>query len=130
MTSPVDVVSAWHDALNSGDTNRLLELVTQDVEVGGPRGAGHGTELLRDWVGRAGIHLVPARIFHRGDMVVVEQRASWQTGDDSPPTEPTTVASLFRIQGELIASILRFDDLTAALSAAALNDGDEVEEGV
>jgi ketosteroid isomerase-like protein len=130
MAAAVDVVTAWHDALNTGDNGRLLDLVTADVEVGGPRGAGRGVDLLREWVDRAGIHLIPARTFYRGDVVVVEQRATWQTTSNGQPTEPTTVASVFRMQGERIASILRFDDLTAALSAAGLTDSDEVEEGV
>jgi ketosteroid isomerase-like protein len=49
------VVLAWHAALNDGDLERLLKLTTPDVEVGGPRGTGRGAELLRDWVGHAGI---------------------------------------------------------------------------
>ena len=57
MTSAaVEIVLAWHAALNESDVQRLLSLSTDDVEVGGPRGAGRGADLLRDWVARAGVH--------------------------------------------------------------------------
>ena len=42
-------------ALNAGNVERVIALSTADVEVGGPRGAGRGADLLRDWVARAGI---------------------------------------------------------------------------
>ena len=78
-TAPeIRTVRAWHDALNSGDADYLVELSHLEVEVGGPRGTGHGTQLLREWVSRANICLEPRRVFHRADTVVVEQRAEWR----------------------------------------------------
>jgi ketosteroid isomerase-like protein len=130
MSSDVDVVTAWHDALNDGDVERLLSLVTEDLEVGGPRGPGNGANLLREWVDRANIQLILARTFHRGETVVVEERASWRSPDTGQYGEPTTVATVFKVHDGRILSVLRFDDLTAALDAAGLTDGDEVEEGV
>lgn len=38
----IHVVIAWHDTLYSGDVGRLLMLTHPEVEVGGPRGTGHG----------------------------------------------------------------------------------------
>jgi ketosteroid isomerase-like protein len=130
MSSDVDVVTAWHDALNDGDADRLSSLVTEDVEVGGPRGSGRGADLLREWVDRADIQLIPARTFHRGDTVVVEQRAAWRNPETGDFGEPSTVASVFTIRGDHIQSVMRYEDLTAALDAGGLSDGDEVEEGV
>src|SRR5690349_15445676 len=62
MSDPeLELVHDWHVALNAGDTSRLLALSTSDVEVGGPRGAGRGSQLLEEWVARAQIRLEPLR---------------------------------------------------------------------
>ena len=76
-TKPVETVLAWHAALNEADVERLISLSTVDIEVGGPRGSGHGADLLRDWVNRAAVRLEPRRIFCRAEaeVVVVEQEA-------------------------------------------------------
>ena len=42
-------VRAWHQALNAGDVDRLVALSSEDVEVGGPRGATRGAQALREW---------------------------------------------------------------------------------
>src|SRR5829696_10043498 len=60
----VGIVEAWHEALNSGDTERLVTLSHPHVEVGGPHGTGHGTKLLQEWADRANIRLTPLRVFH------------------------------------------------------------------
>jgi hypothetical protein len=78
VTAPeLSVVTAWHEALNAGEAERLAGLSHPDVEVGGPRGTGRGALLLRDWVLWTGIRLVPTRVFHRDETVVVEQEAEW-----------------------------------------------------
>jgi hypothetical protein len=59
------VVQSWHDALNSGDLDRLVALMRDDVEFGGPRGSGSGAQMVRDWAERSGIHLEPTRWFQR-----------------------------------------------------------------
>ena len=105
----VKVVLAWHDAVNAGDLERLLELSSEDVEVGGPRGTGHGRELLREWFGRAGITLAPQRVFERGDRVIVEQRATWTAGG-----EGQLVASAFDVADGVVCRVVRFENLAAA----------------
>lgn len=121
----VRVVEAWHDALNSGDADRLVQFSQPDVEVGGPRGTGRGAKLLRDWVERADIRLEPWRVFHRADKVVVEQRAEWRSADSVQ-----TVASVFSVHDGRVASVLRYGDLTEALRAAGLDESCEVETGI
>jgi ketosteroid isomerase-like protein len=130
MASAVVVVEAWHEALNVGESDRLANLVSDDVEVGGPRGSGRGIDLFRDWVGRAGIHLEPLRIFRRGDIVVVEQSATWRSPETGQSGEPTLAASVFTVRDGLIRSIMRYDDLDTALQIAGLTMEDEIEEGV
>lgn len=122
----VRVVGAWHDALNDGEVDRLVELSHPDVEVGGPRGAGRGAALLREWVDRADIRLEPRRVFHRADTVVVEQEAAWTSADTGDTAPPQTVASVFVVRGRLVASVMRHDNLDEALDAAGLDASDAI----
>lgn len=128
MSEEVRVVGAWHDALNGGDGERLLALLRPDVEVSGPRGSGHGAQLLREWLDRANIRLEPRRVFHRTETVVVEQRAKWRSADAGQLTGSQSVASVFVVRGGLVASVLRHDDLASALHAASLDESSEVKK--
>ncbi|HEV7664437.1 MAG TPA: nuclear transport factor 2 family protein [Chloroflexota bacterium] len=112
-------VLAWHAALNAGDVARLLSLSTEDVEVGGPRGSGRGAALLRDWVARAGIQLLPQNVIGTDETLVVEQSACWLDSSGTL-TEPQMVASVFHVVGGQVASVLRYGDTADALSAAGL----------
>ncbi len=47
-TSPVAITQAWQDAANRQDIDRLVALSEPDIEIVGPRGSGHGHQLLRD----------------------------------------------------------------------------------
>ena len=130
MTAPeLRAIKAWHEALNSGDADRVVALSQPNVEVGGPRGAGLGAGLLRKWIGRANIRLEPRRVFHKVDTVVVEQRAEWRSADAGQATGSQTVASLFVVQENQIAKVLRYDDLASALSAANLDESNETQLG-
>jgi hypothetical protein len=115
----VDVVLAWHAALNAADTDRLMALCTSDVEVGGPRGAGRGAELLCDWVARARIQLEPVCLQAQGATIVVEQAASWQT-PNGQATQPQTAATVFCVEDGKVASVIRYADFKTALEAAGL----------
>ena len=122
----VATVHAWHEALNTGDVERLIALSSDDVEVGGPRGSGRGAELIRDWFGRAGIHIEPHRTFHRNDTVVVEEGATWKGAEVGTATEPQTVASVFVVQDGRVTSVVRHVDLASALEAGRLSFSDEM----
>lgn len=124
--SEVRVVAEWHEALNGGNVDRLLNLSHPDVEVGGPRGTGRGSELLRDWASRAGIHLAPHRFFHVGETVVAEQEAAWTSMDTGEATPPQIVASVFIVRDGRVASVVRYDNLAHALSAAGLDESDGI----
>ncbi len=122
----VGTVLAWHEALNGGDARRLVELSHPDVEVGGPRGTGYGAQLLREWVERANIYLDPGRIFQEADTVVVEQGAKWEPPGTGGPGSAQTVASVFVVRDGLVASVLRYPDVTEALRAAGLDESCEI----
>ena len=122
MAAPeVRVVRNWHEALNAGDADRLVALSHPDVEVGGPRGTGHGAELLREWVARAGIRIEPRRAFHRAETVVVEGAAQW--GDAE--TGGQTVGSIFVVRDGRVSRVMRYPDLASALLAAGLDESYE-----
>ena len=115
----IQTVIAWHEALNSGDVERLIELSHPDVEVGGPRGKAHGAQILREWVDRANIILRPGRISHEADTVVVEQEAEWVSAE---PGSRQTVACVFVVNDGLVTSVVRYPDLAEALRAAGLDE--------
>jgi ketosteroid isomerase-like protein len=117
----LETVLAWHAALNAGDAERVVALSWEDVEVGGPRGAGRGIDLLRDWVGRSRIQLSPLRTFFAdGPTIVVEQAAQWATTGGGV-TEPEEVASVFRVRDGRISAVIRYPDVLSALEAAGLD---------
>lgn len=113
---------AWHEALNAGDAERLVGLSHPDIEVGGPRGSGHGAQVLREWVDRANIHLDPRRLFHEAGTVVVEQEAQWQSAG---PGGRQTVASVFVVREGLVTGVARYPGLAEALGAAGLDESHE-----
>ncbi|HEX5418166.1 MAG TPA: nuclear transport factor 2 family protein [Chloroflexota bacterium] len=129
MEQPVEsskfrVVQAWHQALNAGDVETLVALSTEDVEVGGPRGASRGVAVLREWVARAGIRLEPGRVFQRGEVVVVEQTAEWREPGTGRIVGQQNLASLFVVRNGLVSRVIRYPDLATALREA----GDALRE--
>src|SRR5215211_5199411 len=113
------VIERFHHAVNKCDADAAAKLVTDDVEVGGPRGSARGVAALRGWVEHAGIQLTAGRTYRRGDIVVVAQTARW-SGDDTTHA----IATVFRLSGDLISAAIRYDDLAAALAAHGLTEAD------
>ena len=125
--SELSVVEAWHEALNAGEVDRLVELSHPEVEVGGPRGTGRGAQLLREWVDRANIRLDPQRVFHHADAVVVEQRAQWHSPDTGRPVSGQTVSSVFAVHDGRVTRVVRYPCLADALDAAHLDESHETK---
>jgi hypothetical protein len=132
MSAALDLVADFHQAVNAADSARLLALVTPDVEVGGPRGGGSGAALVADWVARAGITLIPGRVFARRDVLdvlVVEQDASWKDAATGAAGPAQPLATVLRLRRGRIAAILRYPSLAEALAAAGLGESDLVPPG-
>jgi SnoaL-like domain len=128
-TSEIATVLAWHDALNSADVDTLLELSSDDVEIGGPRGASQGLAALRDWATESGIRLVPGRIYYHDGVVVVEQDASWTNAPGTAnPDDVSKPATAFRVVHDRVTSVYRHDDLATALAATDMNEEDLVPD--
>src|SRR5215203_3254781 len=124
VSTEIQTVIAWHEALNSGDVERLVELSHPEVAVGGPRGNAHGAQILREWVDRANIRLEPGHIFHEANTVVVQQEAEWVSAE---PGSRQTVASIFLVHDGLVTSVVRYPGLTEALRAANLHETQEID---
>jgi hypothetical protein len=128
-TPEVEAVLAWHDALNTGDAERLAALSHPDVGVGGPRGSARGRQALRDWVARANVRLEPLRLFQRDQTVVAEQAATWSDAETGKTIGEATVATAFKLDGGLVAGIFRHDGLEETLRDADLDRSDEIRAG-
>ncbi len=129
MTSsnPIDIVKAFHAHLANGDTDAVVALADDAVEVGGPRGTGSGVDLLREWVGRANVTMTPKRWFAKDELVIVEQDAIWLDRNNGEEIGRQEVITTFRIENNKLAGIYRHDDLAASLTLAGLDAGDEVD---
>ncbi len=111
-STPADVLSQWHEAVNSGDVDTALSLCADDVAVQGPRGTGHGRDLMRTWLVRSGIRLEPQEEFREVDgRFVVRELARWTaaTAPDGAPLEPTETWCLFTVSGDQVTSVARFE---------------------
>ena len=121
------VVEEWLDAVNRGDARRAGQLSADEVEIVGPRGSMRGRQVLAAWMDRAGFSAESLRWFCGADgSVVVEQAARWidhATGADRGQAQ---VASYFRVEGGDIARYARYENLEFALTAAGLDESDEV----
>ena len=120
------IVQAWQDAANSQNIDRLVELSDPNIEVVGPRGSGYGHQLLRDWLGRAGLSLKTLRVFGRDNVVVVAQHGVWRSVETGEVTGEHNIASRFRVDGQRIVQFARYDSLDLALDEAGLNYSDEI----
>jgi ketosteroid isomerase-like protein len=125
IESLVTLVRMWQEAVNSRDVARLVELSDPDIEVVGPRGSARGRQVLRDWLGRAGLHLETLRVFASGDVVVVAQQAVWRSVETGEVVGEGAIASCFRVAGGRVARFARHDSLEAALADAGLDYSDE-----
>lgn len=113
-STPAGILSQWHDAVNAGEIDQAVALCSDDVAVQGPRGIGHGHDVLRAWLARSGIRLDPQEELREVDRrFVVAERARWTTTDapDAAPTEPTDTWCVFTIGEGLVTSIARFATL-------------------
>ena len=123
---PFALVQAWQDAANDQDIDRLLELSAPDIEIVGPRGSGYGHQLLRDWLGRAGLQLTTRRAFVRDNAVVLAQHGVWHSVETGAVTGERELASRFRVADQHITQFARHDSLDSALQEAGLQYADEI----
>ena len=112
MSDPAAALQDWHDAVNAGDVDAAVAGCTEDVAIAGPRGVGHGHDLVRGWLTRSGIRLEPQEPLVEADgRFVVREVARWTTAGapQGAPLEPTETWCVFTVSGGKVASIARFE---------------------
>jgi hypothetical protein len=108
-TSEIATVLAWHDALNTKDLSTLVDLSSDDIEIGDAHGASQGLEALQEWAQGFGQDVTVGRLYVRDGVVVAEQN---------------TGASAFRVVHDQVTSVFRHPDLASALKATDLSEDD------
>ncbi|MGK2880653.1 MAG: nuclear transport factor 2 family protein [Mycobacterium sp.] len=112
-TSEIATVLAWHDALNAQDLDTLVDLSSDDVEIGDADGAAQGLDALRSWAQGVSDTVTVGRMYVRDGVVVFEETV----GD-------ATIASAFRVVHDHVTSVFRHDTLGDALAATDLAEED------
>lgn len=125
ITPDLDPVRKFHEYLNNGQADDVMALATDDVAIGGPRGTGHGRQLLHEWVGRASITMQPVRWFADNETVVVEQVAEWR-GADGAVTSSQRLATAFTVRDGKLAGIYRYGNIGEALTTSGLDETHEI----
>ena len=126
MATALETAEAWQQAASDQDVERMLALSDPNIEVVGPRGSGYGHQLLRDWLGRAGMAATTLRAFGRGNTIVLAQRGVWRSVETGAVTGERDLASRFDIDGGRVARFARYDTIEEALGAAGLTSADEL----
>ena len=121
----IAVAQSWQAAANAQDVDSLLALSDRYIEIVGPRGSGFGHQLLREWLGRAGLSLTTVRVFARDDVVVLAQHGVWRSLETGEIVGERDLASRFRVADRLVSQFARYDSLDEALAAAGLQPSDE-----
>lgn len=104
------MLEAWHRAVNVGAVDAAIELCSPDVAVAGPRGVGHGSDLVRDWLVRSGIRLEPQEPFvERDGRVVVRERARWTNVGAGGPSQSVDTWCVFAVEDGRLTSIARYE---------------------
>ena len=125
-TSPVEIVRRWLAAVNAGHVERVLALTDADVRLVGPRGVAEGHAVLREWLAHAGATFTTRAEYARGAAVVVAQHGV-RRDPDGGVRGTAEVATRFRVAGQQVAELERYDALSTALQAAGLGAADHVE---
>lgn len=105
--TPIDVVYAWEQAVNTLAVERALELSHPYIEIVGPRGVAKGRDVLRDWLSRAGLSLETRRSFARDAAVVNSQHGVWRDVESGDVVSEAAVASHYKVENGQVAYVAR-----------------------
>ncbi|MCV7194230.1 nuclear transport factor 2 family protein [Mycolicibacterium brumae] len=113
-TSEIATVLAWHDALNERNIDTLVQLSSDDIEIGSASGAAQGLAALQDWAATVEGAVTVGRLYVHDGVVVAEQ-----TFDNG-----AVGASAFRVVHDQVTSVFGHPDLESALRATDLTEDD------
>lgn len=120
-------VQSWLSAANEQNIEQLLAVSDENIEIVGPRGVAMGHQILREWMGRAGLTLTSRRFFADGEAVVAAQHGVWRDADTGDIKGEADVASSFRVSNGKVIRYARFDDLASALADVGLTEANGIE---
>ncbi|MEJ7706189.1 MAG: nuclear transport factor 2 family protein [Nocardioidaceae bacterium] len=111
--SPILVLEGWHRAVNAADDDTAVGWCSDDVAVQGPRGTGHGHDLMRAWLTRSGIRLHPqGELVEVDGRVVIRELAQWTAADapaGAPTGDPVETWCVFTVSDGLVTSVARYE---------------------
>lgn len=113
-TSEIATVLAWNDALSEKNLGTLMDLSSDDIEIGDANGAAQGLAALRTWAAAFNESVTVGRLYVHDGVVVAEQTFS----------DGTSAATAFRVVHDQVTSMFRHPDLAAALAATDLTEDD------
>ena len=124
------IARAYDRAYDARDVERMIALAHEDVEAVTPGGTVRGHATLRAFMERQtyGVswYATERRYFCRGgDAVVVSVQGEWRYVDSGDVAEHEHGAAVYSIHDGLITRFEPFEDLDAALAAAAMTPDDE-----
>jgi len=127
----LDVVRDWARAMGNFDEEALVALADEEIEIVAPGGTRRGHDDLRGWLNKQTYGVAPhykvRRAFARDDAVVVDLQVEYRYVDGEEAAGSGDAVFAFAIRNNLMWRITGHPDLTSALAAAGLDEGDEVD---
>jgi len=120
------VALVWQEAANAQDADLLLAISDPQIAIVGPRGTGHGRDLLREWLARAGLSLTTLRAFVHDDEVVLAQHGVWHDPATGARQGEQELASCFQVRDRRVVRFARYDTLEEALVHSQMTPADEI----
>jgi hypothetical protein len=116
---------AWLRAVDSRDRKGMLDLTHPDIEMAGPHGVSKGEETLGIWFRRVIMNVELRRAFEKGRRALVLHHIRWVNPNDGTLVGEAEAASVFDVDGGLVARYERDDDPAGALARHGFAEADE-----
>lgn len=118
-TSEYATVLAWQYAINAGDTDTLVALSSDGIEISSAIGGSQGLIALLDWAAETHTTVALDEAYVDGPVVVTagEATGSLVGGAD---TDHRHLAMAFRVDDDQVVSVFIHPDLETALAANRL----------
>lgn len=126
-TSQYATVLAWQDALNSGDSDTLIALSTDSIEISSADGGSQGLLALLDWAAESNTTVTLEQAYVSGAVVVTAGEAAGSLAGGAAG-ERRQLAIAFRVAADQVVSVFIHPDLQSALQATGLGSEDLVRD--
>ncbi|WP_024793572.1 nuclear transport factor 2 family protein [Tomitella biformata] len=126
-TSEYATVLAWQDALNDGDSDTLVELSSDGIEISSAEGGSQGLVALLDWAAESNTTVSLEHAYVSGAVVVTSGEAAGSLAG-GPDTDRRPLAIAFRVDNDQVVSVFIHPDVETALTATGLGSGDLVRD--